>query len=70
MIIIIKLFLLSFYLYLNLKIETMKNLILPLYSWGNGAFIMIIVFGLVILGLIGAVMLMMNSDKKKKENDL
>lgn len=47
----------------------MKNLILPLYSWGNGAFIMIIVFGLVIFGLIGAVMLMMNTDKKKKDND-
>ena len=70
MIIIIKVVSLSLYLYSNLKILTMKNLILPLYSWGNGAFIMIIVFGLVILGLIGAVMFMMNSDKKKKENDL
>jgi len=45
----------------------MKNLALPLYSWENGAFIMIVVFGLVIAGLIGIIMLMMNSDKKKKD---
>jgi hypothetical protein len=45
----------------------MANLILPLYSWGNGAFIMIGVFSLVILGLVGAVIFLMNSDKKKKE---
>jgi phosphotransferase system glucose/maltose/N-acetylglucosamine-specific IIC component len=42
----------------------MKNILL--YSWGNGAFIMIGVFSLVIIGLVGAVLLMMNSDKKKK----
>jgi hypothetical protein len=41
----------------------MKNLYL--YSWENGAFIMIIVFGLVIIGLIGAVVMMVNSGKKK-----
>lgn len=46
----------------------MANLLLPLYSWGNGAFIMVAVFGLVIAGLIGAVMLLMNSDKKKKND--
>lgn len=46
----------------------MKNFVLPLYSWGNGAFIMIIVFALVILGLVGAIYLMMNSDKKKKND--
>jgi hypothetical protein len=39
---------------------------IPLYSWGNGAFIMIAVFGLVIVGLVVAVFVMMNSDKKKK----
>jgi hypothetical protein len=39
---------------------------IPLYSWGNGAFIMIGVFSLVIIGLVAAVMIMMNSDKKKK----
>jgi cytochrome c oxidase subunit IV len=39
---------------------------LSLYSWGNGSFIMIVVFGLVIIGLIAAVFMMMNSDKKKK----
>ncbi|RKT00665.1 hypothetical protein C8C88_2497 [Flavobacterium sp. 123] len=42
----------------------MRNL--SLYSWGNGSFIMIVVFGLVIIGLIAAVFMMMNSDKKKK----
>lgn len=39
---------------------------LSLYSWGNGSFIMIVVFGLVIIGLIAAVFMMMNSDKKNK----
>ena len=39
---------------------------LSLYSWENGSFIMIVVFGLVIIGLIAAVFMMMNSDKKKK----
>lgn len=47
----------------------MKNYILPLYSWGNGAFIMVVVFSLVILGLVGGVYLLMNTDKKKKEKD-
>ena len=46
----------------------MANLLLPLYSWGNGAFIMIAIFAIVILGLVGAVMLMMNNDKKKKND--
>ena len=36
-----------------------------LYSWDNGSFIMIVVFGLVIIGLVAAVLIMMNSDKKK-----
>jgi hypothetical protein len=47
----------------------MINLSLPLYSFGNGAFIMIVIFSLVIIGLVGTVMLLMNTDKKKKEND-
>jgi hypothetical protein len=46
----------------------MANLFVPLYSHSNGAFIMIAIFALVILGLVGAVMLMMNSDKKKKND--
>jgi hypothetical protein len=41
----------------------MKNI--SLYSWENGSFIMIVVFGLVIVGIVGAVLLMMNSGKKK-----
>lgn len=47
----------------------MKNLFIPLVNWGNGAFIMTIVFSLVILGLVGIIMFLMNTDKKKKEND-
>ncbi|CAM3534443.1 hypothetical protein FLGE108171_01960 [Flavobacterium gelidilacus] len=47
----------------------MRNLALPLVNWGNGAFIMIVIFSLVILGLVGVVFLLMNTDKKKKEND-
>ncbi|WP_290861482.1 hypothetical protein [Flavobacterium sp.] len=43
----------------------MNKLTLALYSWDNGAIIMIGVFALVIVGLIGAVMLMMNSKNKK-----
>ncbi len=41
----------------------MKNL--PLYSWDNGSFIMIVVFGVVIAALIGFVVMMMNSGNKK-----
>ena len=37
-----------------------------LFSWDNGTFIMIVVFGLVIVGLVAAVMIMMNTDKKIK----
>ncbi|WP_339834379.1 hypothetical protein [uncultured Flavobacterium sp.] len=47
----------------------MRNLALPLVNWGNGAFIMVVIFTLVILGLVGVVFLLMNTDKKKKEND-
>lgn len=45
----------------------MNKLIIPLYSHDNGTFIMIGVFALVILGLVGAIFLMMGSDKKKKD---
>lgn len=45
----------------------MKNLSMLLFNWQNGAFIMTVVFGLVILGLVGVVFLLMNTDKKKKE---
>lgn len=36
-----------------------------LFTLDNGTFIMVFVFGLVIIGLIAAVFIMMNSDKKK-----
>lgn len=43
----------------------MLNLILPLYSWNNGAVIMIGVFSLVIIALLAAVFFMMNNNEKK-----
>lgn len=39
-----------------------------LFTLDNGTFIMVFVFGLVIIGLVAAVFIMMNSDKKKKED--
>jgi hypothetical protein len=36
-----------------------------LFSWDNGTIIMVVVFGLVIVGLVAAVIIMMNTDKKK-----
>ncbi|HLP65177.1 hypothetical protein [Flavobacterium sp.] len=45
----------------------MTQLAHPLYSWDNGAFIMIGVFALVIFGLVGIVMMMMNSKNKKND---
>lgn len=38
---------------------------LPLVSWANGI-VMIGVFVLVVIGLVAAVLLLMNSDKPKK----
>jgi hypothetical protein len=46
----------------------MNQLVVPLYSHDNGTFIMIGVFALVIIGLIGAVLLMMGNDKNKKND--
>jgi hypothetical protein len=45
----------------------MIQIVHPLYSWDNGAFIMIGIFTLVIVGLISIIFMMMNSDKKKKD---
>ena len=36
-----------------------------LFTMDNGTFIMVVVFGLVIVGLVAAVFIIMNSDKKK-----
>ncbi len=47
----------------------MTQLTIPLYNYTNGAFIMIVIFGLVIVGLIAGVYLMMNNDKKKKSEE-
>jgi len=43
----------------------MNKLAIALYSYESGAVIMVGVFSLVIIGLIGAVLLMMNSNNKK-----
>jgi hypothetical protein len=43
----------------------MNYLNLPLVSWTNGT-IMIGIFALVVVGLVAAVFLLMNSDKPKK----
>lgn len=45
----------------------MISLNIPLYSWDNGAFIMIGVFVLVIVALVATVLLMMNSKNKKND---
>lgn len=37
-----------------------------LFTLDNGTFIMVVVFGLVIIGLVASVLIMMNSDKKIK----
>ncbi|WP_439131171.1 hypothetical protein [Polaribacter sp.] len=44
----------------------MKFLNVPLVSWANGT-VMIGVFALVVVGLIAAVYLLMNSDKKSSK---
>ena len=46
----------------------MNKLFISLYSWENGAIIMVGVFALVIVALVGAVFFMMNTDKKKKND--
>ncbi len=43
----------------------MTKIFTPLFDFNNGAFIMIGIFALVIIGLIAGVMLLMNGDKKK-----
>jgi hypothetical protein len=42
----------------------MKNI--ALYNWDNGSFIIVFVFGFVVLALVGAIFFMMNTDKKKE----
>ena len=45
----------------------MANLLLPLYSWGNGAFIMIAIFAIVMSGIrfiVAAVLVLKVKDQK------
>ena len=44
----------------------MKFVNFPLVSWANGV-IMIVVFAIVVVGLIAAIFLLMNTDKKAKK---
>ena len=44
----------------------MKFVNFPLVSWTNGV-IMIVVFAIVVVGLIAAIFLLMNTDKKAKK---
>lgn len=41
----------------------MLNHVIQLFTWINGAFVMLIVFGLVILSLVGAIYMMASEDK-------
>lgn len=42
----------------------MKNI--ALFTWDSASIIIVFVFGFVCLGLVATVLLMMNTDKKKK----
>lgn len=46
------------------NLKNMKDT--SLFTMDNGTVIMVFVFGLVIIGLVSAVFIMMNTDKKKK----
>ena len=50
----------------KIKDSIMQLVNLPLVSWTNGT-IMIAIFGLVCLGLITALLILINGGKKKKE---
>jgi hypothetical protein len=45
----------------------MNAVFISLFNFSNGAFVMTIVFLLVIIGLVGAVLFLMNTDKKKSK---
>ncbi|MBW3518585.1 hypothetical protein [Flavobacterium sp. NKUCC04_CG] len=47
----------------------MTTITTALYSFSNGAFIMIGVFAVVCIAIVAAIFLLMGSDKGKKTND-
>jgi ABC-type multidrug transport system permease subunit len=51
-------------LFLDDKKIDMKNI--ALVNWDNGSFIIVFVFGFVVIAIIATVLLLMNNDKKKK----
>lgn len=44
------------------------HLYLLFVNWANGAIVMTVVFGLVIIALIGAVMMLAKTDRKKEKS--
>lgn len=46
----------------------MKNLLIPLYSWGNGV-VMILVFAVICTILVAVLINFMSSGKKKDDTD-
>ncbi|PJX20245.1 hypothetical protein CAP47_11755 [Psychroflexus sp. S27] len=47
----------------------MPNLLTLFVNWSNGAFIMTVVFGLVIIGLVAAVLIFINNSIKKEQRE-
>lgn len=47
----------------------MTNLSIALYSFSQGAFIMIGIFAVVCIAIVGAIFLLMGTDKTKKDAD-
>ncbi|MGO1730015.1 MULTISPECIES: hypothetical protein [Psychroflexus] len=45
------------------------NLLTLFVNWSNGAFIMTVVFGLVIIGLVAAVLIFINNSIKKEQRE-
>lgn len=45
------------------------NLLTFLVNWSNGAFIMTVVFGLVIIGLVAVVLIFINNSIKKEQRE-
>ncbi|GEM_PF-421615 len=47
----------------------MTNLSIALYSFSQGAFIMVGIFAVVCIAIVGAIFLLMGTDKTKKETE-
>ncbi len=58
------------YIFVSSKHTNMSlfHLYLLFVNWTNGAIVMTVVFGLVIIALIGAVMMLAKTDRKKEKS--